>query len=253
MSAVYADGGAQAEAAKRAVYKAKNANNQRTYRIRCGATDPALHDGFVIKYSTSRQAGLEQHGDGGGTGRRGAAPTSTKVGMCRTAPLEPQTCELRKRGLRERDLQRRISRATIFQTTLLGRSGPLLTYDEFCPANCLGQSCDEVELHLRTKCDRGSSRRPTFTTSKMRTPTLRVEARFSSLEATSSSRRRRVAPSSTGPAWKAGAKTPAVDTASSRLSSTALCQAAERARYVLPRLWSSCLSWCLCWCGGGLR
>ena len=64
VAAVYADGGAQAAAAKRAVNKARNATINDLVR-RCGATDPTLHDGFVIKYSTSRQAGLEQHGDGG--------------------------------------------------------------------------------------------------------------------------------------------------------------------------------------------
>ena len=53
VSTVYADGGAHAETAKRAVEKAKSATIDDLVR-RCGATDPTLHDGFVIKYSTSR-------------------------------------------------------------------------------------------------------------------------------------------------------------------------------------------------------
>ena len=70
------------------------------------------------------------------------------------ASLEPQTCELRKRGFANETCnaafpERRFSREHF------SPEYPLLTYDEFCPANCLGQSCDEVEPHLRLKCDCG--------------------------------------------------------------------------------------------------
>ena len=155
VAAVYADGGAHAAAAKRAVHKARNATiNDLVHR--CGATDPTLHDGFVIKYSTSRQAGLEQHGDGGRYSATIALsrPRRTGVHVPDYASLEPQTCELRKRGFANETCnaefpERRFSREHF------SAEYPLLTYDEFCPANCLGQSCDEVEPHLRTKCDCG--------------------------------------------------------------------------------------------------
>ena len=70
------------------------------------------------------------------------------------ASLEPQTCELRKRGFANETCnaefpERRFSREHF------SPEYPLLRYAEFCPANCLGQSCDEVEPQLRLKCDCG--------------------------------------------------------------------------------------------------
>ena len=155
VSTVYADGGAQAAAAKRAVEKAKNATIGDLIR-RCGATDPALHDGFVIKYSTQRQAGLDQHGDGGRYSATIALsrPHKSGVHVPDYASSEPQTCELRKRGFANETCN------AAFPERRFGREHftaeyPLLTYDEFCPLSCLGQSCDEVEPHLRLKCDCG--------------------------------------------------------------------------------------------------
>ena len=155
VSTVYADGGAQAAAAKRAVEKAKNATIGDLIR-RCGATDPALHDGFVIKYSTQRQAGLDQHGDGGRYSATIALsrPHKSGVHVPDYASSEPQTCELRKRGFANETCN------AAFPERRFGREHftaeyPLFTYDEFCPLSCLGQSCDEVEPHLRLKCDCG--------------------------------------------------------------------------------------------------
>ena len=55
VSTVYADGGAQAAAAKRAVHKARNATIDDLVH-RCGATDPALHPCVL-------QCGSESHVD----------------------------------------------------------------------------------------------------------------------------------------------------------------------------------------------
>ena len=154
VSTVYADGGAHAETAKRAVEKAKSATIHDLIN-RCGATDPALHDGFVIKYSTQRQAGLEQHGDGGRYSATVALsrPRKSGVHVPDYASSEPQTCELRKRGFANETCN------AAFPERMFGRGHfspeyPLLTYDDFC-GQCLGQSCDDVEPHLRVKCDCG--------------------------------------------------------------------------------------------------
>jgi len=155
VAAVYADGGAQAAAAKRAVHKARNATIDDLIH-RCGATDPVLHDGFVIKYSTSRQAGLEQHGDGGRYSATVALrrPRVSGVHVPDYASSEPQTCELRKRGFANETCNAAFPERT-FSREHFSAEYPLLTYDDFCPLNCLGQSCDDVDAHLRLKCDCG--------------------------------------------------------------------------------------------------
>ena len=119
VAAVYADGSAHAAAAA-SVHKARNATiNDLVHR--CGATDPTLHDGFVIKYSTSRQAGLEQHGDGGRYSATIALsrPRRTGVHVPDYASSEPQTCELRKRGFANETCNAEFPERRIFQRTLL--------------------------------------------------------------------------------------------------------------------------------------
>ena len=151
VAAVYADGGPRAEAARRVVDRALNATVAELIE-RCGASDPALHDGFVIKYTPTQQAGLRQHGDGGRYSATVALsrPQRTGVRVPRYAKLEPQTCALRKRFANETCNSNFPERT--FAQERFSAQYPLLQYDEFCPRNCLGQSCDDVDEHLREKC-----------------------------------------------------------------------------------------------------
>ena len=166
------------------------------------------------------------------------------------ASLEPQTCELRKRGFANETCnaefpERRFSREHF------SPEYPLLTYDEFCPANCLGQSCDDVEPHLRTKCDCGVCASTSTTSENDDYDFEGGGTRFSSL-------RDVVFSPEMGGAVVHGArlKHGGEDViAGDRFVlafffDEALCQAAEKgATDVCTRRSWSCLSWCLCWCG----
>mmetsp|Transcript_9289 Transcript_9289/g.28997 ORF Transcript_9289/g.28997 Transcript_9289/m.28997 type:complete len:337 (-) Transcript_9289:36-1046(-) len=153
IASIVESAGELAHAAALAIERASNATT-RSLVERCGATAPALKDGFVIKYSSRGQAGLDQHGDACRYSATVALtpPRHRGVSVPAYASLPPQTCERRRSGdATETCVDPRAYPERLFAREPFKWEFPLLEYAEF--GLCRGQKCDDLSVNERHGCE----------------------------------------------------------------------------------------------------
>ena len=159
LEAVYARGGSAA--AEAAAKKAIDAT-ARAVVARCGAEEPVLVDGFVIKYAADAgQSALGQHADGGRYSSTVALnpPRRAGVAVPAYAALPPQTCPRRAAGdPRATCVDPAAHPERRFANESFDFAHPLWEYEGsirqrgLCPPTCAGETCDAL-LAVHTRAD----------------------------------------------------------------------------------------------------